>query len=45
VTLNLSEARTAAIHRPVTTPTGEVRGPSTSHVVSLGDDPVVVRIG
>ena len=45
VTLNLSEARTAAIHRPVTTPDGEVRGPSTWHVVSLGDDPVVVRIG
>jgi hypothetical protein len=45
VSLNLSEARTAAIHRPVTTPDGEVRVPSTSHVVSLGDDPVVVRIG
>jgi PA14 domain/Fibronectin type III domain len=44
VTLNLSEARTIGIIRPMTSTSAESRGSSRSHPVSLGDDPVIVEI-
>jgi hypothetical protein len=44
VTLNLSAARSIGIVRPVTGSTVESRASRTSHSISLGDDPVLVRV-
>jgi hypothetical protein len=45
VTIHLSVARAAAIVRPVDSATAKGRGAAASHTVSMGDDPIVVRIG
>jgi hypothetical protein len=44
VTLNLSEARAIGIIRPMASTSAESRSSSTSHAISLGNDPVVVAI-
>jgi hypothetical protein len=45
VTLTLGRAQPVTVFRPVTGTTGETRASGVSHVVSLGDDPVVVKVG
>jgi len=44
VTLRLSVSRLVSVVRPITFTTGENRAASTSHVVSLGDNPVVAIV-
>jgi hypothetical protein len=45
VTVNLGKSRAATVYRPVTSGEGAVRAAAASHQVSLGNEPVVMRLG